>query len=60
MLKVIQWLLMLIGAGTVLSVAAAIGYLVVDDYMVRRRQQELETAELSATPPAAAPTPASS
>lgn len=45
MLKVIQWFLMFVGAGTVLSVAAAIGYLVVDDFMVRRRQKELEATE---------------
>lgn len=40
---------MIIGAGTLLSVGAAIGYLLVDDYLVRRRQQQLEATE-AATP----------
>lgn len=53
--KIIQWILMVIGAGTVLSIAAAVGYLVVDDMMVRRRQKELEASEAASTPPAAAP-----
>ena len=47
--KIIQWILMIVGAGTLLSVIAAVGYLVVDDFMVRRRQKELEASE-SATP----------
>ena len=50
MLKLAQWILMVIGAGTVLSVGAAIGYLIVDDFMVRRRQKELEASEPAATP----------
>lgn len=53
--KIIQWILMVIGAGTVLSIVAAVGYLVVDDMMVRRRQKELEASEAATTPPAAAP-----
>ena len=56
MFKIIQWILMFIGASTVLSVTAAIGYLVVDDFMVRRRQKELEASEAAtATAPAATP-----
>jgi len=47
MFKILQWVLTLIGAGTVLSIAAAIGYLLIDDYMVRRRQEELEAQENS-------------
>ena len=58
MFKIIQWILMFIGASTVLSVTAAIGYLVVDDFMVRRRQKELEASE-AATATAPATTPAS-
>jgi len=50
MFKVLQWVLTLIGAGTVLSIAAAIGYLLIDDYMVRRRQEELEAQEASSAP----------
>ncbi|MCL4508872.1 MAG: hypothetical protein M1296_05020 [Chloroflexi bacterium] len=53
--KVIQWFLMAVGAGTLLSVGAAIAYLVVDDYLVRRRQKELEAAEAAN----ATPTPSS-
>jgi hypothetical protein len=45
MWKLVQWSLTLIGAGTVLSIAAAIGYLLVDDYMVRRRQEQLQAQE---------------
>jgi hypothetical protein len=45
--KIIQWVLMAVGAGTLLSVGAAVGYLVVDDFMVRRRQKELEASEQS-------------
>lgn len=47
MFKVLQWVLTLIGAGTVLSIAAAIGYLLIDDYMVRKRQEELQAQEAS-------------
>jgi hypothetical protein len=53
--KVIQWVLMAIGAGTLLSVGAAVGYLVVDDFMVRRRQKELEAGEQSGDQPATSP-----
>lgn len=53
--KVIQWVLMAIGAGTLLSVGAAVGYLVVDDFMVRRRQKELEASEQVSSDPSAAP-----
>ena len=53
MAKLVQWFLMIIGAGTLLSVGAAIGYLLVDDYLVRRRQQQLEAAEAT-KPPASA------
>ena len=45
MFKILQWVLTLIGAGTVLSIAAAIGYLLIDDYMVRKRQEELQAQE---------------
>lgn len=45
MFKVLQWVLTLIGAGTVLSIAAAIAYLLIDDYMVRKRQEELQAQE---------------
>jgi hypothetical protein len=55
--KIIQWVLMAVGAGTLLSVGAAVGYLVVDDFMVRRRQKELEANEQAGTP--AEPAPAS-
>lgn len=50
--KLIQWGLMAVGAGTLLSVAAAVGYLVVDDFMVRRRQKELEASEQANPAPA--------
>jgi hypothetical protein len=53
--KIIQWVLMAVGAGTLLSVGAVVGYLVVDDFMVRRRQKELEASEQAGTEPAAAP-----
>ena len=53
--KVIQWVLMAVGAGTLLSVCAAVGYLVVDDFMVRRRQKELEASEQASSESAAAP-----
>jgi hypothetical protein len=53
--KLIQWILMAVGAGTLLSVGAAVGYLVVDDFMVRRRQKELEAGEQSATQPSTSP-----
>ena len=49
--KLIQWILMAVGAGTLLSVGAAVGYLVVDDFMVRRRQKELEAGEQSGNQP---------
>jgi len=55
MFKALQWVLTLIGAGTVLSIAAAIGYLLVDDYMVRKRQEELQAQETTETAPATAP-----
>jgi hypothetical protein len=53
--KIIQWVLMAVGAGTLLSVGAAVGYLVVDDFMVRRRQKELEAGEQSGDQPATSP-----
>ncbi|MGI8915936.1 MAG: hypothetical protein ACR2JY_19560 [Chloroflexota bacterium] len=53
--KIIQWVLMAVGAGTLLSVGAAVGYLVVDDFMVRRRQKELEAGEQSGSQPSAVP-----
>jgi len=53
--KLIQWILMAVGAGTLLSVGAAVGYLVVDDFMVRRRQKELEAGEQSAPQPSTSP-----